>query len=282
MRQSRPPCSVYVNVHLVSDSTGETLASVMKASIAQFDNVIPIEHLYALVRSTRQLDRVLSEIEAAPGMVLYTIMNDELRESLERRCGELGMPHVSVLDPILAAFSRYLGAAASQKAGAQRVLDDQYYRRIEALNFAMTHDDGQGVRDLYDADVILVGVSRTSKTPTSVYLANRGVKAANIPIVPTSPLPEEIFELKKPLIIGLTTSPDRLVQIRRNRLLSLAEDRDTSYVETESVKDEVAYARRLFSKHQWPVIDVTRRSIEETATKILLLITEKRPGFSIT
>lgn len=268
--------ALYFHVHLVSDSTGETLVNVMKASVAQFENVIPIEHLYALVRSPRHLERVIKDIEAAPGIVLCTIVNETLRKTLEHRCLEMGVPCVAVLDPLLGTLSRYLGAPLQMKTGAQHGLDADYYRRIEALNFAMAHDDGQHLDDLEDADVVLVGVSRTSKTPTCIYLAHRGVRAGNVPIVPTTKPPKELEGLRRPLVIGLTSSPDRLVQIRRNRLLSLNEERPTEYIEEDAVRDEVLHARRLFERCGWATIDVTRRSVEETAAKIINLLKEHR------
>lgn len=263
------------HVHLVSDSTGETLMEVMRASVAQFENANPLEHLYSLVRSTRQLDRVMAEIEAYPGVVMYTIVNPELRQTLETRCAKKNIPAIAVLDPMLATLSAYLGSPLAIRAGAQRTLNTDYYNRIEALNYAMTHDDGQG-DDFESADVVLLGVSRTSKTPTSIYLAHRGFRAANIPLVQSIPLPEEILKLKNPLVVGLTASPERIVQIRRNRLLSLNEDRDTDYIDDFSVRDEILHAKRLFAKQGWPSIDVTRRSIEESAAKIITLITKKK------
>ena len=266
----------YFNVHLVSDSTGETLAGVMRASSAQFDNILPLEHSYYLVRSARQLDRVMREIEAAPGVVMFTIFNDDLRARLEERCRELGTPCVAVLDPVLDMMSRYLGLELNHRIGAGRVLDAEYFQRIDALNYAMGHDDGQGVVEFEEADVVLVGVSRTSKTPTCVYLANRGVKAANVPIVPAIPLPEKLFLTTRPLIVGLTVSPERLIGVRRNRLQTLNEQRSTAYIEEESVRAEVVHAQRVFEKQGWPVIDVTRRSIEETAASVLNLLAERR------
>ncbi len=267
---------VYFNVHLVSDSTGETLAGVMRAASAQFDNILPIEHSYYLVRSPRQLERVLREIENAPGVVMFTVSNMGLRHTLEMRCKELNVPCVAVLDPVLDLLSRYLGMELNQRIGANRHLDAEYFRRIDALNFAMGHDDGQGTPELRDAEVVLVGVSRTSKTPTCVYLANRGVRAANIPIVPGVPLPSQLFAENGPLVVGLTISPDRLVHIRRNRLAVMRETRETTYVEDESVRAEIVYAAKLYERHNWPVIDVSRRSVEETAAAILNLLAERR------
>jgi hypothetical protein len=264
---------------MISDSTGETLIEVMHASVAQFEMVEPIEHLFALVRSSKQLERALNHISEYPGIVMYTLVNYELRRELEDFCARLDIPAIAVLDPIQATLSSYLGAPIRGKAGAQRVLDADYYRRIEAMNYSMAHDDGQG-DDFASADIILLGISRTSKTPTSVYLGHRGLRAANIPLVPGVPIPEDIFTLKKPLVVGLTASPDRIIQIRRNRLLNLKEDRSTDYVDEAAVKEEVIYAKRLFARHGVPAIDVTRRSIEETAAKVINLLNEHKRQLS--
>lgn len=264
--------ATYFHVHLVSDSTGETLNAMTKAVCARFDLVLPIEHSYPLVRSPRQLDRVLKEIEAAPGVVIHTIVDAVLRGALEDGCRNLDTPCIAALDPLVATLGRYLGAALSTRVGAQHALDTDYFNRIEALNYALGHDDGQGGQHLESADVVLIGVSRTSKTPTCIYLAHRGVRAANIPLVPGVELPAQLFEVKQPLVVGLVVSPDRLIQIRRNRLLSLNEARESSYVDVEAVREEIIRARRLFEKHGWPVIDVTRRSVEETAAAVINLL----------
>jgi regulator of PEP synthase PpsR (kinase-PPPase family) len=271
-----PRIATYFHVHLVSDSTGETLNAMAKAVVARFDAVLPIEHIYALVRSQRQLDRVLKEIEGAPGVILHTIVDKELRAGLEQGCRDLDMPCIAALDPLVSSLARYLGASLSTRVGAQHILDADYFERIEALNYAMAHDDGQQAPNLETADVVLVGVSRTSKTPTCIYLAQRGVRAANVPMVPGSELPAQLFTLKRPIVVGLTVSPDRLIQIRRNRLLSLHEDRESAYIENEAVREEIVKARRLFEKHKWPVIDVTRRSIEETAAAVVNLLNAAR------
>ncbi len=272
------PLATYFHIHLVSDSTGETLNAMAKAVCARFDDVLPIEHIYALVRSRRQLDRVLREIEGAPGMVLHTIVDKDLRAALEEGCRALEMPCVAALDPLVASLARYLGAAISSRVGAQHALDTEYFKRIEALDYAIAHDDGQGFDDLESADVVLVGVSRTSKTPTCIYLAHRGVRAANVPLVPTSEPPKQLFQVKRPLIVGLTVSPDRLIQIRRNRLLTLRESRQTDYTETDAVRDETVRARRMFEKYGWPTIDVTRRSVEETAAAVINLLSAQAAG----
>jgi regulator of PEP synthase PpsR (kinase-PPPase family) len=271
-----PRIATYFHVHLVSDSTGETLNAMVRAVCARFTAVLPIEHIYALVRSPRQLERALAEIADAPGIVLHTIVEDELRAALEQGCADLEMPCIAALDPLGQALSRYLGAPLAQKVGARHALDQDYFHRMDALNYAIGHDDGQGGQDLSKADVVLVGVSRTSKTPTCIYLAHRGIKAANVPMVPTSPLPDQLLSLKGVPIVGLTLSPDRLLEIRRNRLKLLNEERGSTYVDTDAVRDEVVKARRLFERQGWPVIDVTRRSVEETAAAVINILSGGR------
>lgn len=267
-----PRLATYFHVHLVSDSTGETLNAMARAVCARFDNVLPIEHIYALVRSQRQLDRALGDIEEAPGVVIHTIVDEKLRHALEEGCRAMDMPCIPALDPLVSALSRYLGASTTTRVGAHLRLDTDYFNRMDALNYAIGHDDGQGGQDLDRADVVLVGVSRTSKTPTCIYLAHRGIRAANVPLVPGRQPPERLFHLNNALVVGLTVSPDRLIQIRRNRLLSLKEERESSYIDVDSVRDEIVQARRLYERQGWPVIDVTRRSVEETAAAILNLL----------
>ena len=273
--------ATYFHVHLVSDSTGETLNAMARAVCARFENVLPIEHYYALVRSPRQLERALTDIEEAPGVVMHTIVDDTLRTALEEGCRRLDMPCIAALDPLVSALSRYLGAALTRRVGAQHALDTDYFNRMDALNYAIGHDDGQGGEELDQADVVLVGVSRTSKTPTCIYLAHRGIRAANFPLVPGRPVPEALTRLSSALVVGLTISPDRLIQIRRNRLLSLKESRDTAYTDMEAVREEVVQARRLYERQGWPVIDVTRRSVEETAAAVLNLLQSNRPAAEV-
>ncbi len=267
----------YFHLHLVSDATGETLITVARAAAAQYVTVSPIEHIYPLVRRQKQLDRVITEIEVSPGIVLYTLLDRELVERLEAKCREFGVPCLNILGPVLTMFQSYLGAETAARVGAQHTLNAEYFKRIDALNFTMLHDDGQHTDDLEHAEVVLVGVSRTSKTPTSIYLANRGVKTANVPLVPGVSLPPTLEQLKSPLVVGLFASPERIVQIRQNRLLGLKAHRDDHlYVDREAVAEEVAFSRRLCGKHNWPLIDVTRRSIEETAAAVLALLAERR------
>lgn len=267
----------YFHLHLVSDATGETLVTVARAAAAQYTMVKPIEHIYPLVRSQKQLDSVLEEIEESPGIVLYTLLEHELVARLEQKCRSLGLPYLSILGPVLHLFQSYLGEAAKPRIGAQHTLNAEYFKRIDALNYTMLHDDGQHTDDLEHADVVLVGVSRTSKTPTSIYLANRGVKTGNVPLVPGVPPPPQLEKLKHPLVVGLYASPERIVQIRQNRLLGLKAHRDDDqYIDQHAVAAEVAYSRKLCVKHNWASIDVTRRSIEETAAAVLRLLSERR------
>lgn len=268
---------VEFHLHLVSDSTGETLQSMTKAALVQFEGVTPVEHVWTLTRTLRQLDDILESIMSKPGLVLYTLVSKEMRDVLELGCERVGVPCVSVLDPVLTAFSAFLGKEIRRLPGRQHILDKNYFSRIEALNFTMAHDDGQMTDDLYEAQIILVGVSRTSKTPTSFYLAHRGYKTANIPIVPGIALPESLFALNpRTMVFGLTTSPDRLSEIRRNRLLSLNQKMETDYIDRDRIKEEVIFARKLFSREGWPVIDVTRRSVEETAAQIVTLYSRRQ------
>jgi hypothetical protein len=267
----------FFHLHLVSDSTGETLITVARAAAAQYATVHPVEHVYPAVRTNKQLDRVLIEIEDEPGVVLYTLLEQDLIVRLENKCRELSLPCLSILGPVLGLFQSYLGSESTHRVGAQHMLNAEYFKRIDALNYTMLHDDGQLPDDLDTADVVLVGVSRTSKTPTSIYLANRGVKTANVPLVPGVPLSPGIELLKHPLIVGLFASPERVVQIRQNRLLSLKAHRDDDkYIDRQAVAEEIAASRRLCAKHNWPLIDVTRRSIEETAAAVLALLGERR------
>lgn len=265
------------HLYLISDATGETVRSIARACAVQFEDVEVVEHVWPMVRSKRALQTVFEELEAAPGLILYTMLDKELREALKAFCRQKNLTAISVIEPFINAMATYFGAASRDQPGRQHAMDAEYFTRIDAINYVMTHDDGQAVDTLKLADVILVGVSRTSKTPTCIYLANRGIKAANVPIVPNSPLPPQLFEARDALIVGLTEDPMRLVQIRRNRLRLLNQGQETDYTDMEAIKDEIAFARRLFTKHGWPVIDVTRRSIEETAAAILQIYSQRQP-----
>ena len=265
-----------LHLHLLSDSTGETLENIAKAALAQYDDVETVRHFWPMVRTEAHLERILQEIAHNPGLVVFTLVNPATRRILEERCHMLGLPAVAPLDPVNDALSGMLGQTAKARPGRQHALDAAYFARVDAIQFTIAHDDGIGEDDWEEADVVLAGVSRSSKTPTSIYLANRGYKVANIPIVVESPPPRALFALGKPLVVGLTTSADRLIAVRRNRLLSLNQTPDTRYVDEDAVARELAYARRMFAAHGWPVIDVTRRSIEETAAAIISLCQERR------
>lgn len=261
-----------MNLHLVSDSTGETVRSISRACMAQFEGVEVDEHIWPLVRSEAHLISLIDEVEAKPGVILYTLVDPKLSEAIKRETTRRQIPCIPVLEPVIGSLARHLGIEAKGLPGRQHVLDAEYFGRIDAMQFALAHDDGQATWNLDQADVVLLGVSRTSKSPTCVYLANRGVKAANVPFVPGVALPDSLMGLdpaRGPLVVGLTKDPARLVQIRRNRLRMLKEDADTDYVDIDTVKAEVNACRRLCAQKGWPVIDVTRRSIEETATTIL-------------
>jgi len=263
------------HLHLVSDATGETIHSVARACLAQFEGVEPIEHNWALIRTPGQIDKLLAEVERNPGVVMFTVVNERLRHALLEGCRRLQVPCIAVLDPVIASLGNFLGIKARGQPGRQHIMDAEYFGRIDAMTFALHHDDGQSPQTLTDADIVLVGVSRTSKTPTCIYLANRGIKAANVPIVPGVPLPAELQALRnrpgEPFVVGLTKDPGRLVQVRRHRLHMLSQDANTDYVDLEAVRAEVMHARKLFARQGWPAIDVTRRSIEESAAAILQL-----------
>ena len=266
------------HVHMVSDATGETNTTLARACLAQFPGVEPSEHIWTLVRTEGQIQRVLSSIGQNPGVVLFTIANPKHRQMLIAGCRDLEVPCLSILDPLLSIFANYLGEESSGQPGGQHALTQSYFERIAAMEYTLTHDDGQSTHDLDQADVILVGVSRTSKTPTCLYLANRGLKVANVPIVPDVPLPRELFTARRPLIVGLTTDPAHLVQIRRNRLRLIADGSETEYTDMDTVRDEINKARRLFTEQGWPVINVGRRSIEETAATVLQLYQRRKEG----
>jgi regulator of PEP synthase PpsR (kinase-PPPase family) len=257
------------HLHLVSDSTGETTQKVLAACLAQFEGIEVTQHLWPMVLGKSQLDHAVAGIRRNPGPVLFTLVEEKMRAALVREITGLNVPMISVIDPVIDALGRYFHRRRSGRPGGQYKLNAEYFQRIAAMEFASTHDDGQAAWNLNQADIVLVGVSRTSKTPTSMYLATHwGLKAANVPIVPDLPLPKSLLELDGPFVVGLTAAPDRLIQVRRNRLLMLSQEADSDYVDLDVVKDELKLARRLFAERGWPVIDVTKRSIEETATAI--------------
>ena len=265
-----------LNLHLISDSTGETLSSVARAVLSQFEGVESNDFIWPLIRTKNQLENVMSAIAKNPGIVLYTILHDDLVESLKRQCYQLKIPCIPVLSHIIGEFSNYLGMNISHTIGRQHLLDGEYFSRVEAISYTINHDDGQGTWDLFDADIVIIGVSRTSKSPTSVYLSCRGYKTANIPFVSIETMPTTIYDLKKPLIVGLTINPEKLIQIRQTRLTSMAHEVATDYVNIDAIENEIAQSRKLFAKLNCPIIDVTKRSVEETAAKIIQLLQEKK------
>jgi regulator of PEP synthase PpsR (kinase-PPPase family) len=265
------------HLHLVSDATGETVASVARACLVQFETIQTTLHQWWLVRTEGQVDRALQGISHHPGIVLYTLVDPVISERLATGCRGLNVPCIGILNPVLAGLEDYFHREVDKPApGRQHMLDEDYFARIDAMHYTIAHDDGQMLSGLDKADVILLGVSRTSKTPTCMYLANRGVKAANVPLVPGVALPEEVIQAKKALIVGLTREPSSLSDIRKNRLRLLDHDEGSDYADEEKVREEVLSARRLYAAHGWPVIDVTRRSIEEASASILQLLAKHR------
>jgi regulator of PEP synthase PpsR (kinase-PPPase family) len=273
MTGSEPPSAFHL--HLISDATGETLTTMAKAAAVQYPQVRAIEHVHPLVRTEKQLERVLAEVEQAPGIVLYTLVKKPMIREIERRCRELNVPCLHVLQPIMKVFESYLGAPQTPVVAGQHLLDADYFRRIDALNFAMAHDDGQLPQDMSMADIIIVGISRTSKTPTSIYLAQRGYKTANLPLVPGIELPAALTEPHTAFVVGLVASAERIAEIRRNRVHLMGDRNLEGYVDHGRIADEIQYSRRLCARHGWPVIDVTRRSIEETAVAIIKLFQDR-------
>lgn len=273
---TQPGSQRFFHLHLISDATGETLNTVAKAAAAQYSDFRPIPHIYALVRTPSQIHRALREIEEQPGIVLFTLVNPEIRRHLEEQCDKMGLPCLSILDPIISALSQYLNTTSRPQVAGQHVLNSDYFRRIDAINFTMAHDDGQGLEDIETADVVILGVSRTSKTPTAIYLAQRGIRTANIPIVPRVSIPQKLITLQGPLVVGLIASAERIAQIRRHRLLSLKETRATDYIDPRQITDELMFMKTLCSSHNWPMVDVTRRSVEEIAASILNMLADSK------
>jgi [pyruvate, water dikinase]-phosphate phosphotransferase / [pyruvate, water dikinase] kinase len=265
----------YFHLHLISDSTGETLTTIAKAAAVQYAQVRPIEHVHPLIRTKKQLARVLTEIEQAPGIVLYTVINQELVDEIETRCRVLKIPALHVLRPIMTVFEAYLGAPQTPIVAGQHVVDADYFRRIEALNFTMAHDDGKLPTDLSQADVIILGISRTSKTPTSIYLAQRGYKTANVPLVPGVAPPDALNSSHTAFIVGLIASVDRIAEVRRNRISMLSKTDVEGYADRHQIASELQQSKNLFTLNKWPMIDVTRRSVEETAAQIIKLLHDR-------
>lgn len=263
------------HMHLVSDATGETLTAIAKAVAAQYPSLKPIEHVHSLIRTRRQVTRVLDEIEKNPGIVLYTVVNRDISIEIDNKCRELNIPSHAVLNPVMQIFESYLGAPQTPTVAGQHVLDAQYFKRIDALNFTMQHDDGRLPDDLNTADIILLGISRTSKTPTSIYLAQRGYKTTNLPLVPQIPLPKVLLQPHSAFVVCLIASVERITEVRRNRALLMSDRNINSYADRGIIAEEISYSRKVCGEHGWPIIDVTRKSIEETAATIIQLMNER-------
>lgn len=264
------------HLHLISDSTGETVSSVSRAALAQFEEVEPVEHIWSLVRTKAQMEKALAGVRAHPGLVVYTIVDKKLRDIMKAECANLGVPCVSAIAKVVKEMSAYLGEETTNLPGGQHELNENYFSRVSVIDYALAHDDGQAHWELEDADIVIVGVSRTSKSPTCIYLAYRGYKAANIPYVMGCPLPENLTSLKKPMVVGLMIDVERLIQIRRTRLQSLKQEDETNYIDLEQVEKEIQESRKFFMQHRWPMIDVTRRSVEETAAQIIQLYQKRQ------
>ena len=262
-------------MHLVSHASGEMVEMIARNSVAQLEDVTVDRHLWKMVRSMGLVPEILAEIARLRGIVFHSIAATDIRGALEEGCRHLRVPCLFVLEPFVSQLAEYSGAEIRFRTAARDFIDEDYYRRVEAMKYTLAHDDGLASDDLEDADVVLVGVSRSTKTPTCMYLASRGFKAANVPVVPGVPLPDGVTKAKSPLVLGLTLQPTVLTKVRTSRLRRLSEDRTTSYDETESVAREVLEARRLCARHGWRVIDVTNRPIENTAAFILELLKQR-------
>ncbi len=267
-----------INIHLISDSTGETLGAISRAVMSQFKNVEYEEYMWSLVRTKSKILDSIEKIKKYPGIVLYTILNQELLDLLLLECKKEKIMCIPALDSIITSFSKYIGQNIINKPGRQYVLDKDYFNRIEAINFTINHDDGRRVNELENAEIILVGPSRTSKSPTCVYLSHRGYKAANIPFIDGVEMPDIINKLKKTLIIGLTINSESLINIRKSRIRLLNQEikDNNEYINYENVDKEIKEAKKLYLKNNWPIIDVSKKSIEETAAAIIQKLDEKK------
>jgi [pyruvate, water dikinase]-phosphate phosphotransferase / [pyruvate, water dikinase] kinase len=269
------PTNKIVQLYLVSHASGELVEMLARNAVAQLQQVEVKRRLWKMVRHMSQLPEILAEIATAPGFVLHSVSHADIREALEEGCRHLKVPFQFALEPMVARLSEHFDLPVQSHMSAREIIDDDYYQRVEAMKYTITHDDGVAVQDLDDADVVLVGVSRATKTPTCMYLASRGVKAANVPLVPGVPLPENLLKAKRPFIVGLTVDPERLARIRAARLAGLKQVEKTDYVNIETLQQEVRDARRLFVRRGWPVIDVSQRSIEQTADLIMRMMKKR-------
>ena len=257
-------------IYLISDSTGETLDRIFMALKVQFNNFNYELNQFSFTRTENQLSTILREAKKKESpIILYTVVNSSLAKFLAQEANKMKIPCFGVLGDLILNFSKILNQKATHEPSGQHVLDEEYYKRIEAIQFTMNHDDGNQTENITESDIILIGVSRTSKTPTSIYLANKGLKTSNIPLVNDMSIPDDVIKNKKLCVVGLITEAERLFDIRRNRLASLKENEGTDYTNIEVIKDEVEKSKKIFKKNQWPIIDVTRKSVEETAASII-------------
>jgi hypothetical protein len=259
-------------LHLVSHASGELIEMLARQAVAQFDGVQVERRLWKMVRRLGQVPEILAAVAESPGYLLHSISHSDIRAALEAGCERLGVPCQFALEPLISGLAAHTGAAVEFHTSSGEAFDEDYYRRVEAMKYTLAHDDGVASDDLDSADVILVGVSRATKTPTCMYLASRGIKAANVPLVPGAPVPVGLMQAKTPLIVGLTVDPARLIRIRSARLHALQQNAKTQYTDVEALRKEVLAARRLFLLHGWPSIDVTHRSIEQTAAMIIEML----------
>jgi [pyruvate, water dikinase]-phosphate phosphotransferase / [pyruvate, water dikinase] kinase len=258
-------------IYLISDSTGETIDRIFLALKAQFKNIDYKVHSYSFTRTENQILKILQDAKKnTNSIILYTIVDNNLAKYLANKCSEKKIPCFGILGNLILSFSKLLNQKASHEPSGQHVLNDEYYKRIEAIQFTMNHDDGNLIKELRKSDIILLGVSRTSKTPTSIYLANKGFKTSNIPLVNKNSIPKELKDNPKlSCVIGLNTEPERLVDLRKNRMNSLKETENQSYTNIEKISKEIEEAKNTFKKYKWPTIDVTRKSVEETAASVI-------------
>ena len=266
-----------IMMNLISHASGELIEMLARNAVIQLEHVEVKRRLWKMVRRMDQLPEILSELASSRGFVLHSISHSDVREALEEGCRQLSIPFQFALEPMISRLSEFSGAAVHYHYSSGDAFDEDYYRRVEAMKYTLSHDDGIGSQDLETADVIVVGVSRATKTPTCMYLASRGIKAANVPLVPGSPPPVEVLRAKGPLVVGLTVNPARLAMIRAARLRSINNEANTDYADQECLRKELLEARRLFVRSGWPVIDVSNRSIEQTASMIIEML-RKRAG----
>ena len=266
------------NVYLISDSTGETLDRIFLSLKSQFSNFDYDKKEFVFIRTEQQIDKIIAECEThSNSLILYTIVETKLAKYITKKCDQYQIPCFGILGNLILSFSKLLNQKAIHKPSAQHVLDDDYYKRIEAIQFTMAHDDGKKTEDLKKSDIILLGVSRTSKTPTSIYLANRGFKTVNIPLVLKQSVPSELKDKNfKPCVVGLYADPKRLSDIRRNRVAIMNDRKISTYTDLSFITEEVEDSKKLFKKYKWPTIDVTRKSVEETAASIIKILEIKK------